>query len=399
MRRTALFKLVVPLAFACGLHGATVLVLPFNNDSQYSDLNWVGASVADTLMNEFAGANEIVFNRAERAEGMRRLSLRPGANFTKATLIRLGQTLDADYVCYGGFDLTLPSPGAPLKDSSIRITAQFIDLRKMHDGPELSEAGKLTELSRFEEHLAYQSIKYLRPNENIEVDRFLSPQKLVRLEAEESYVRGLLSSNREQKQKWFLQATAVDSKFAEPAFELGKLALEQKQYAQALEWLRRIPPSDPNYIEAKFKIGLAAYGAGDYNSSAANFRDVVKAYPLSEVYNDLGAAEDQLNQPGAKDDFRHALESDPHNTTYLFNLALTLYKTASYDDAAKYLQQLLEREGNDTEARALLDHSRRHEALAAGAKLPPDRLKTSFNETAFRQLKAVLQVKQGKPVR
>ncbi len=52
-------------------------------------------------MVEFGAANEIVLDRNSRAEGMRRLSVRPGAAFTKATIIRLGQTVDASYVCYG----------------------------------------------------------------------------------------------------------------------------------------------------------------------------------------------------------------------------------------------------------------------------------------------------------
>jgi tetratricopeptide (TPR) repeat protein len=371
-------------------HPNTVVVIEFQNKSQYSDLNWVGESIADRLMTEFAANGQIVPTRTERQEAERRLSLRPGADYTKATLVRIGQTLDADVICFGNFAVSLPSSDALLKDSSIRISAQFLDLRRMHFGPEISEAGQLSELSRLEEHLAFEALRYLQPDANLKLDHFLSPQKTVHLEAEESYTRGLLSSNKEQRQKWFLQAAAVDSKFPGPLFELGKLELEQKQYAQALDWLRRIGPEDPNYIEARFKMGLAAYYSGDYVDAGNYFREVVKSYPLSEVYNNLGAADAQLDAANGIADFRHALESDPHANTYLFNLAWALVKAAQYEEASRLLQQMLAH-SDDPEAQVLFDHARRRTAFGPDDKLPALRLKTGFNGTAFRQLKAMVQ--------
>jgi tetratricopeptide (TPR) repeat protein len=206
----------------------------------------------------------------------------------------------------------------------------------------------------------------------------------------------LLSAHREQKQKWFLQAEALDSKFPGPVLELGKIALEQKQYSQAIDWLRRIVPNDPNYPDARFKMGLAAYAAKDYSGAAGYFREVSKAYPLSEVYNNLGAAENQLNQANAVDDFRHALEGDPTSTVYLFNLGTALLKANAYDDAVKRFQQVLDREPNDNDARQLLDIAKRRDPQASASKAQVQRLKSSFNETAFRQLKAMLQPESGR---
>lgn len=405
LRQLVSLKLVLRRLFpflmvclGCGLpcRSATVLVLHFHNNSQYSDLDWVGESIAETLMTEFAAANQIVVDRSARAEAMRRLSLRPDANYTKATLLRIGQTVGADYLCVGGFDITLPQAQAPLKTSSIRIAAQFVDLRKMHEGPEFSEAGRLTELSRLQEHLAYESLKYLDPSVDRKAEDFLAPEKAVRLEAEESYVRGLLSTNREQKQQWFLQAQVLDSKFPGPTYELGKLALEQKQYSRALDWLRRIKPEDPNYPRARFRMGLASYAVGDYSNAATYFREVSKLYPLGEVYNDLGAAENQLNQTAAAiEDFRHALDGDPDNSVYSFNLGTALLRSGSYDEAVKRFGQVADRDPNDTEARNLLDLAKKRDGGFVTAKLPAQRLKTSYDETAFRQLKAMLQPKAG----
>ncbi len=327
---------------------------------------------------------------------MRRLSLRPDAGFTKATLIRLGQALDADYLCYGSYDANLPAGDTQLKDSSIQLNARFIDLRKMHDGPAVSEAGKLSELSRMEEHLAWQSLKYLEPSANLPLDRFMSPQKLIRLDAEESYVRGLLSSNPEQQEKWFTQAAALDPHFSNPAFELGKLAVAHKQYSQAITWFQRITPDNPLYPEARFNMGIGAFATGDYTQATNYFREVMKAFPLSEVYNNLGAAESELGLPIAIDDFRHALDGDQNDSVYLFNLGAALLTNGYFDEALKRLQAVIDRTPDDTEARSLLDRARRREPAAPGTKaLAPARLKPSFDETAFRQLKAMLQPKNS----
>ena len=386
--------LVPALVLSLQAQAATVLVLQFHNDSQYPDLNWVGESIAETLRTEFSGANQIVLDRDSRAEGLRRLALRPDAGFTKATLIRLGQTLDADYVCYGSYDAKLPAGDAQLKDSSIQLSAHFIDLRKMHDGPAEAEAGKLAELSRMEEHLAWQSLKYLDSSANLPLAQFMAPQKLIRLDAEESYVRGLLSSSPEQEQKWFAQAAALDPHFSSPAFELGKLSLQRKEYAQAMTWLQHISADNPLYTEARFKMGIAAFGTGDYTASTNYFREVLKNFPLNEVYNNLGAAESELRLPVAIDDFRHALEGDQNDSIYLFNLGAALLQNNYFDEAAKRLEAALARTPEDAETRSLLELARRRQTtLPASKPLAPARLKPNFDETAFRQLKAMLQPK------
>ena len=212
----------------------------------------------------------------------------------------------------------------------------------MRDSPELSEAGKLTDLSRLEEHLAWGSLTYLEPRANFALQQFMVPQKLIRVEAEESYVRGLLSSDKEQQQKWLAQALVLDRQFTAPAFELGQLlALERKDWHQAIRWFQRIPARNPKYLEARFKMGLSNYAAGNYAASADYFREVAKTVPLKEVYNNLGAAENRLNLPSAVDDFRHALDGDPNDTAYLFNLGLALVKNKYFDEASKRLEDLV----------------------------------------------------------
>ena len=373
----------------------SVLVIQFHNASQYPDLNWVGESISEKLRSDFNERNEIAFGRESRNEALRRLSVRSGADYTKATLIRLGQSLDADYICYGSFDANLPSGSAALKNASLQISAHILDLRKLHDGPDLAEAGKLVDLARMEEHLAWQFLHTLDDSVNLPFEQFLTSAKLTRLDAEESYIRGLLSPNREQQVKWLRQAATLDRKFVSPAYELGKLSFQSKNLRDAVLWLQRVPPDDFRYPDARFRLGLAACALNDYGSATSYFREVAKAYPLNEVYNNLAVAESHLNQPGAADDFRKAIEGDPNDPTYRFNLGGFLLQNNRFDEAEKSFEAALSHDPDDGEARNLLGEAQRHE-LNQGRKGPAaQRLKGNFDATAFRQLKAVVQPRGG----
>jgi tetratricopeptide (TPR) repeat protein len=376
-------------------HSATVLILRFHNASEFPDLSWVGESVSEVLFSELSATNLIVINRDTRSEAMKRLSLRAEADFTKATIIRLGQSVDADFVIYGTYSTSLnPTVSKELRNSLLNISARSMDLRHFHDGPEVSEAGKLSDLARLEEHLAWQSIKFLDPASDPKIEDFLAPQKIIRVDAQESYVRGLLSANSDQRQKWFLQALSVDPHFISPSLELGKLLWEKEDYRGALQAFQRVPANDSRYSEVRFRMGLCAYDAGEFKSAADYFREVVKTVPLNEVYNNLGAAEAALGQPAALDDFRKAFDGDPNDPMYSFNLGWALLRQSHYDEAIKHLSEAADHDPADDDAETLLTLAQDKTPFPAGTKTPvPVRLKLNFDATAFRELKAMLTPK------
>jgi tetratricopeptide (TPR) repeat protein len=387
------FRWLLGLLFLAVLpaQSATVLVLRFHNASTFPDLSWVGESVSEVLSTELSGTSLIVVNRDTRSEAMKRLSLRSEADFTKATIIRLGQTVGADFVLYGIYTATPDAGSKELRNSTLSITARMLDLRHFHDGPEVTETGKLADLARLEEHLAWQSIKTLDPSGNPKIEDFLAPQKIIRVDAQESYVRGLLSANQDQRQKWFMQAVNVDAHFISPSLELGKLYLSKKDYRAALLAFQKVPSTDSRYPEARFQMGLCAYDAGDYTAAAGYFREVAKTVPMNEVYNNLGAAESALNQPAALDDFRKAFDGDPNDPVYAFNLGLSLLRHNDYDEAAKHLTAASENNTSDDDAETLLALAEDKTPFPPGTKSPvPVRLKLSFDATAFRELKAML---------
>ena len=72
---------------------------------------------------------------AKRLTG--RLQFHSHATLTLASVIRLGQTLDADQVIYGEFDLKPGRRHGPKTRGTLRITAHVLDLKRPQRGPEV----------------------------------------------------------------------------------------------------------------------------------------------------------------------------------------------------------------------------------------------------------------------
>jgi predicted Zn-dependent protease len=138
---------------------------------------------------------------------------------------------------------------------------------------------------------------------------------------------------------------------------------------------------------------------------------VAGVVPLSEVYNNLGAAQarasstranaaganSHANSNDALDNFRKALEGDPGDPAYQFNVGYALWKAGNFHDASQHFRAVLEHEPDDAEASLLLARSEKQVGPRSGDARTEglERLKSNYEESAYWQLKAVLQ--PGKP--
>ena len=99
------------LLFAGGLRADTALVLSFFNHAKSANLDWVGESIAQSVHDALASEGVLVLDREDRLEAYRRLSLRPGAELTHASVLKIGESLDASQVIYGFYELLPAEPG------------------------------------------------------------------------------------------------------------------------------------------------------------------------------------------------------------------------------------------------------------------------------------------------
>ncbi len=372
--------------------GDTYLILPFFNSSRAHNVDWIGESVSESVREALAAQGLITLDREDRQEAYRRLGLRADVGLTRATVIKIGQALDAAQVVYGDFDLQPPPPTDPGSKDSLKITAHVLDLRVLKQGPEFSEIGSIEDLASAQAHVAWQTLKYLSPKRAPLEEEFRQRLPQVRVDALESYIRGLLATTPEQKQRLFAQAVKMQPDFAPACYQLGMLAYAYKEYRSGAEWFEKVTPADGRYRQAMFYLGICLYHTGNYKEAQTAFQTVAKVVPLNEVFNNLGAVQSRLNRPEAVDNFAKALEGDASDPLYQFNVGYSLWRQGHFNAAAERFRAVLDRDPRDSEATLMLGKCLKRAGPQPGDNIDRlERIKTIYEESAYWQLKAVLQ--------
>lgn len=363
------------------LFADSVAVLPLFDQTKTANLDWIGESVSETIRESLASEGLLVLSREDRMEVFRRMSIRPNAVLTLASVLKVGEALDAARIIFGQYEI--PAQGA------IKLSARVVDLKRFKPGPEFEASGPLEDLSALETHLAWQFLRHLAPKSAPSEEEFRRVRPPVRVDAIESYTRGLLATSVEQKQKLFTQAARLDEGFSGPCYQLGRIFWEKKDYRSAAQWLAKVNRGDSHYLDAMFLLGLTRYFQRDFDGAASQFQLVAAQAPLNEVYNDLGAAQSRRNLPEAVESFKKALEGDKADPDYWFNTGYALWKARSFDAAAEKFRSVLDRTPNDGEATVLLGRCLKDDGpSAAELREGKERLKQNFELTAFRQLQA-----------
>jgi len=388
-----MYRLLLFLLFCFSARAETVLVLPFFNHSNSANLDWIGESFAESVGDSLSSEGVLVLDRATRLEAYRRLSMRPSAEITHASIIKIGQALDASVVVYGFYELLPAANGDNQSRGSLRVTARLLDLQHTVQGAPFGEVGALEDLAGIEVRLGWQVLAFLRPKTAPPEEDFVKARPSVRIDAVENYIRGLLAASPEQRDRFFTQAVHLDENYSQPCFQLGKAYWAKKDYKTAANWLAHTNRSDPHYLEAQFFLGLCRFYIGDYAGAERAFQTVAAAVPLNEVFNDLGAAQSRLNHSAdAAASFQKALDGDGADPDYHFNLGYVQWRAGRFDEAAASFRAALARSPNDDETAILLSRAMAREGPRPGdANLQSrERLKTNYEEAAYRQLQAEL---------
>jgi len=222
---------------------------------------------------------------------------------------------------------------------------------------------------------------------------FTSHHPATRVDAIENYIRGLVAANPEEKHRLFTQAVRLDPAFSQPCFQLGKLHFGKKEYKPAAEWFQKVSPADVHFREANFLLGLCLYQTGEFSLAQNAFQIVARSVPLNEVFNDIGAAQSRRNLPEALENFKKALDGDPSDPAYQFNVGYALWRRGEFEAGAERFRAALERDPQDDEAAAMLDRCVKRSGPRLGDTRTErlERLKTNYEESAWWQLKAALQ--------
>ena len=178
------------------------LVLPFFNLEKSNSLDWVGESISEAIREALASEGVLTLERDAREEAFRRLSVKPYTPLTTASVIRLAESVDADQVIFGSFEV-IPAPTqSGIAAEGLRYTAHQRASHRSEEGPawtEYSGRGAARTFASLQSHLAWQTLEFVLDDRRPTEAQFRARQSLVRVDAIESYVRGLARGLRRSK--------------------------------------------------------------------------------------------------------------------------------------------------------------------------------------------------------
>lgn len=368
----------------------TLLVLPFANASSNRHLDWIGDSISEILIESLAAEGVEVVSPELRDQTMEEMTLRRNALITRASAIEAAVQASAALVLHGSFELKQP-PARQGGAATLRITAQLLDARRLQRKGSFIVERPLAELSAAQTSLAWQVLHTMRPDFLVSEEEFSRAHPPVRLDAMENYVRGLRAESLEQKHKFLATSARLAPEFSPALYQLGRLNLMAfRNYSAAASWFAKVSPTDIHYRESLFFLAYCRYRTGDYAAAAAVLRKLAGQAPLPEVLNNLGAVLVRLNDPQAAEVLRSAAEANPEDPDIAFNLGYALWRAGQFDQAAEALRKSLQKT-EDPVATAVLGRCLQRQGPRPGEiRLEgQERLKTEYNEAAFRTLRAL----------
>lgn len=363
-------------------------MIPFENGSSAPGLEWISEAFPEILEERLSSPSLYILSRDDRLRAYDQMGIPAELHPSRPTIYRIAEQMGVDYVVLGRYTFD---------GRTFTATAQLLDINRQRLSPEALESGPLVQLIDIQALIAWDLLRVLRPDFPVARDTFRLHADPVRLDAFENYIRGVIATRPQDKVRRFQEAARLAPQYGKALLELGRTYYSEHQYDQAISTLERIPRTDPLARQASFLLGLAAYFRGDLAPAKAAFEFVASQLPLTEVYNNLGVLAARQGDTHALTFFQKAVQADPADSDYHFNLGLAYYRAANLTDAAHQLREAVNLRPNDTEAKAFLDAimpeaNLKGEPGASKSDIhaPLERIKRNYDESSFRQI--VLQM-------
>jgi tetratricopeptide (TPR) repeat protein len=350
-----------------------LLVLPFDNRSGQPSLEWIREAAPALLSSRFASAGFAPMSRADRLYALDHLGLPQGFQPSRASSLKLAQTLDADSIVVGSYQT---------EGSSIVTEARFVDVPRLRMSEPVTARGEMRDLIAVFDTLAWKLTRQLDPGFSVAQETFVAAGAGLRLDAFEQYIRGISEADQAERLRHLQQAVKLSPDFGAAWMALGREDYNGQQYEQAATAFAKVGSNAPDALEAGFYRGLSLMFTGDYRNAESSFGNVARILPLAEVLNNEGVAASRQGHDGSPL-FRQAIAADPSAADYHFNLAVSLKRHGSTSEALAELAQCLKLRANDSEAQSL-QAAWKGTATETSAD-PLERIVRNFDAVAFRQ--------------
>ena len=323
--------------------GRILLVLPFDNRTGQPSLEWIREASAEILSSRLGSAGFAPMSRVDRIYALDHLGLPQGFHPSRASSLKLAETLDADSIIVGSY----------ITDGTgIVAEAQLVDVPHLRISQPVTSRGEMRELISVFDSLAWKLTKQLDPSFSGSEETFVAAGSGLRLDAFEQYIRGITEPDQQERLRHLNSAVLLSPEFSPAWMALGREDYASQQYEQAAAAFAKVRGNDADGLEAGFYRGLSLLFSGDYTHAGESFASVARVLPLAEVLNNEGVALARRGQDGISL-FRQAVAADPNGADYHFNLAISLKRHGDAAEALTELAQCLRLRPNDGEAQAI----------------------------------------------
>ena len=319
-----------------------ILVMPFENVKREGRIFWLGEASAVLLTDDLLALGANAITRPQRQAAFERLQVPPVAALSDATVIRIGQLVGATQIILGSLESD---------NDTLIVRARSIVLETGRVTTDVTVRRPLPQLFEDFAQIARQIAPSTRSTD--ELQRLQPPIAVF-----ENYIKGILAET---------PATAINYLTAalkeQPTFDRARLALwdvhaEQNDHETALAAVTPVPADSPWSRRARFLAGLSQLNLIKYDEAFATFKALADARATPSVLNNLGIVQlrrgstPQTGEPAYY--FNRAVEADPDDPDYLFNLGYAYWTNRDPQAAIYWLREAVRRNPADGDAHFVL---------------------------------------------
>ena len=359
------------------------LIFPFENAGASPRLDWLSEGLEELTIQALSAHGQQVYSHAGRTTELERDGLPFSAKLSRASMLRVAQDLDADFVIFGSFS----SDG-----KSLTIDSRVLRTDPLALLPSVREAGRLESLIEMQSKVVWRLLSENDKGYRATLAEFSKAQRPLRLDAFEHYIRGLLANEDESRLRELREASRLEPVWPDPYFALGQTYFTRNDCTSALAFLAHVPAAHPRYVEALFSMGVCRLQLNQPDRAEEVFTSLessltadangqgqsgVSGADLPEILNNLAIARARRGKTTeAQADLRHATDLDPDEDDYPFNLGLLAMQSGDFAAAATAFRDASERKPENPEDRLLLVQS----LEKAGKKAEADQERESAAE-------------------
>jgi tetratricopeptide (TPR) repeat protein len=330
------------------------LVFPFENVGTTPRLDWIGEGLEELTIQRLSAAGQQVYSHAGRLNEMDRYGLPSMAKLSRATMLHIGQELDADYIVFGDYS----SDG-----KTIKVSARLLRVNPIALLPAVEERGSLSDLMELHTKLTWKLLGSGDRAYPLNLVEFSKSQQQLSLAAFEQYIKGLLANDDEARLRDLKEAARLEPEWPDPAFAIGELYFQRNDCSSALNWYAKVPQTNARRVEAIFATGVCRLRLGQPDKAEEVFnaletelhQNLMAGADLPEILNNLAIARARQNNLSmALTTLGRARDIDPDEDDYPFNLGLLELQQKDLATAYTHFSEALAREPDNPEDFAFL---------------------------------------------